>query len=65
VFCLEKRDLILSPYHRFAETEAVAVLSYSLLRYKVAVTEEPQFAGETFEQRKERVLRTEHKLTLT
>jgi len=50
---------------KFAETEAMVVLAYSILRYKVTVTEEPRFAGETFEQRKERVLRAENRLTLT
>lgn len=34
-------------------------------RYKIAVKEEPRFAGETFEQRKARVLRSRAALTLT
>ncbi len=53
-------------YHdRFAETQAMALLCYFLLRYKVTVTEEPQFAGEMFEQKKERVLRATVGITLT
>jgi hypothetical protein len=34
-------------------------------RYKLSVKEEPQFAKETFEQRKERVLHTIDLITLT
>ena len=34
-------------------------------RYQFEVMEEPQFAGETFSQRKERVLKTAVGLTLT
>lgn len=34
-------------------------------RYKIEVKEEPEFAGETFEERKERVLRVKSGLTLT
>ena len=42
---------------RFSETEAVAIISLLVSRYKIEVKDEPQFAGETFEQRKERLLR--------
>ena len=52
-------------FGRFAETEGLAVLSLMILRYKVTVTEEVQFAGESFEQRKERILATRGGLTLT
>ena len=41
---------------RFAETEAVAVLSILVSQFKFAIKEEPQFAAETFEQRKTRIL---------
>lgn len=34
-------------------------------RYKVEVKEEPEFAHETFEERKERVLKAKGGLTLT
>ena len=40
----------------FAETEGVAVLTRIIARYRVQVKDEPRFRGETFEQRKERLL---------
>ncbi|OBZ67844.1 hypothetical protein A0H81_12320 [Grifola frondosa] len=49
---------------RFSETEAVAILSLIVLRYKVEVKEEPQFAGETFEQQKERLLKCGNSITI-
>lgn len=45
--------------------EAVAALTMLISRYKITVKEEPQFAHETFEQKKERILRTIPLLTLT
>jgi len=50
---------------RFAETEATAILAVLIARYKIEVKEEPQFAAETFEQRKERVLESRAGITLT
>lgn len=50
---------------KFAETEGVAMMVSLISRYKFEVMEEPQFAGETFAQRKERVLKTAVGLTLT
>ena len=50
---------------RFFETEATAILALLISRYKVSIKEEPQFAGETFEQRKERILRARPGVTLT
>ena len=50
---------------RFAETEAVAVLSILVSQFKITVKEEPQFATETFEQRKTRVLTARVGLTTT
>ncbi|OBZ67576.1 hypothetical protein A0H81_12405 [Grifola frondosa] len=49
---------------RFSETEAVAILSLIISRYKVEVKEEPQFAGETFEQRRERLLKCGSSITI-
>ncbi|KZT71520.1 cytochrome P450 [Daedalea quercina L-15889] len=49
---------------RFSETEAVAILTYMIKHYRVDVLEEPQYAGETFEQRKKRLLRCRTALTL-
>ncbi|KAI0350827.1 cytochrome P450 [Trametes cingulata] len=48
----------------FSETEAVAVLTMIISRYKVEVREEPQFAGESFEQRRARLLKSQHSLTV-
>ena len=48
---------------RFAETEAVAMLTILSMRYKVHVKEEPKFAGETFEQKKARVLASTQGIT--
>ena len=48
----------------FAETEGVAVLTKIIARYRVEVKDEPRFRGETFEQRKERLLKCGHSLTI-
>ena len=50
---------------RFSETVAVAALTMLVSRYKITVKEEPQFTGETFEERKTRVLKCWNGLTLT
>ena len=47
-------------HSRFFETEAILVS-----RYKIEVKEEPQFSGESFESRKERILASKGGLTLT
>ena len=52
-------------YARFSETESLAILSVLLARYRVEVKEEPQFAGETFEQRRERLLKVKAGITST
>ncbi|TFY53671.1 hypothetical protein EVJ58_g9325 [Rhodofomes roseus] len=49
---------------RFSETEGVAILTYIIKHFRVEVLEEPQYAGETFEQRKRRLLRCRTALTL-
>ena len=41
---------------RFSETEQIAVLSFIILHYNITVIEEPQYAHETAEERKSRVL---------
>ncbi len=48
---------------RFVETEAVAVLTAIVSRYRVEVREEARFAGETFAQRKARLLKSGYSLT--
>ncbi len=50
---------------RFTETEVLAVLTLMISRYKVTIKDESQFAFETFEERKKRVLRAKNLLTLT
>lgn len=50
---------------RFAELESVVALTMILQKYKVTVKEELEFAGETFEQRRERILKARPVLTLT
>jgi len=50
---------------RFAELEFIVAIVMLVRRYRIIVKDEPQFAGETFEQRKERVLRAKNGLTLT
>ena len=49
--------LIYDLLRRFAEVEALAVLTLMVLHYKIEVTEELQYATENFEQRKERILK--------
>lgn len=49
---------------KFFETEGVAILTMLVAKYKITVKEEPQFAGETFEQRKERILKSHAVITL-
>jgi hypothetical protein len=50
---------------RFSEIEALTAIALIVLRYRIEVLEEPQFTDETFEQRKERVLKAHTGLTLT
>ncbi|KAI0763128.1 cytochrome P450 [Irpex lacteus] len=50
---------------RFAEVEAVAIITLFSLRYQIEFKEDPQFANETFEERKARVLKHDSLLTLT
>ncbi|CAG8745443.1 3264_t:CDS:2, partial [Acaulospora colombiana] len=50
---------------RFAEVESLVVLSMLVRNYRISIKEEPQFAGETFKQRYERVFKVNDSLTLT
>ncbi|CAA7261776.1 unnamed protein product [Cyclocybe aegerita] len=50
---------------KFAETEGIAILTMLISRYKITIKEEASFAGETFEERKERVLSTRRGMTIT
>jgi hypothetical protein len=40
---------------RFFETEGIAIMTMLVLRYKIVVKEEPEFACETFEERYARI----------
>ena len=50
---------------RFAELESLAFLSMVVLAYKVTIKPEAKYANETFEQRRERVLRKFEGVTVT
>ncbi|EJD03717.1 cytochrome P450 [Fomitiporia mediterranea MF3/22] len=50
---------------RFFETEGIATLSILVSRYRIAIKEDPRFTGESFEMKKERILRCKAGLTLT
>ena len=50
---------------RFFEAERVAALTMLVSRYKIEVKEEPEFAGETFEERYARMTAFHENLTTT
>ncbi|THU83303.1 cytochrome P450 [Dendrothele bispora CBS 962.96] len=50
---------------KFFETEGIAILTMLVSKYKIEVKEEPQYANETFEERKARIFQTSPGLTLT
>ena len=52
-------------FHRFGETSSIAVLAMLVSQYKITVKGEPQFVGETFEERKSRILSSRTSVTLT
>ena len=52
-------------FFRFFETESVAVITMMISRYRVEVKEEPEFIGETFEERFARITAFESRLTTT
>ncbi|KAG1760759.1 cytochrome P450 [Suillus occidentalis] len=49
---------------KFSETEGAAVLTLLISQYTISIKDEPQFVGETYEQRKARVLDAQSILTL-
>ncbi|KAG2128701.1 cytochrome P450 [Suillus clintonianus] len=49
---------------KFSETEGAAVLTILMSQYTVSIKDEPQFASETFEKRRARVLDAQSVLTL-
>ena len=52
-------------FFSFFETEAVAVVTMLVSRYKIEIKEEPEFAGETFEERYARITAFDQGLTTT
>ncbi|KAI9449693.1 cytochrome P450 [Russula earlei] len=50
---------------RFFETQGIAVMAMLVSKYKIEIKEEPQFAGETFEERYARITAFEQVLTTT
>jgi hypothetical protein len=50
---------------RFAETEAIAIINMLVSRYRFEVKDEPEFAGETFEERYARITAFDQILTAT
>lgn len=53
-----------SNFLRFFETEGIAILTMLIARYKVEIKEEPEFASETFDERRTRILNVKQGLTL-
>ncbi|ESK91564.1 cytochrome p450 [Moniliophthora roreri MCA 2997] len=49
----------------FFETEGIAILTMLVSKYKIEIPEAPQFAGETFEEKKARIFRCTRAITLT
>lgn len=60
-----KSSLSNNTIFRFFETEGIAILTMLVSHYKITVKDEPEFANETFEQRKDRVLACRAGLTIT
>jgi cytochrome P450 len=48
---------------RFFETEGIAIMTMLVSRYEIEVKEEPEFAGETFEERYARVTAFDEAMT--
>jgi hypothetical protein len=50
---------------RFFETEGIAIVTMLVSKYKIEVKEEPEFAGETFEERYARITAFQQSLSTT
>ena len=50
---------------RFSETEGIAIMTILISRYKIELKEEVEFASESFEEKRARILEAAHGLTLT
>jgi hypothetical protein len=49
---------------RFFEAEGIAIMTMLVSRYKIEVKEEPEFAGETFEERYARITAFDQGITI-
>ena len=58
-----KVSLSSQPIFRFFETEGVAIMTMLVSKYKIGIKEEPEFAGETFEERYARITAFDQGLT--
>jgi hypothetical protein len=54
-----------SSFFRFFETEGIAVITMMMLKYRVEVKQDPEFAGETLEQCFARITSSEQYLSNT
>jgi len=61
---LKISDLFSPEPRRFSETKGIAILTMLVSQYKLSVKEEPQFAHETFEERKARIIAARQGLTI-
>lgn len=50
---------------RFSETEAIAIITMLVSKYRISIKEEARYANETFEERKTRILACTMELSLT
>ena len=69
--CLGRRCVLLR-YHRdqssrrifrFFETEGIAIMTMLVSKYSIEIKEEPEFAGETFEERYARIMACDQAVT--
>ena len=64
--CSVREARVLSQFlFRFFETEGIAVMTMLVSKYKIEVKEEPEFAGETFDERYARITAFRQSLTIT
>jgi hypothetical protein len=60
--CVIERTVLTISF-RFFETEGIAIMTMLVSRYKIEVKEEPEFAGESFEERYARITAFDEGLT--
>ena len=64
-FVVDKAANYLAFFFRFFETESIAVITMMMFKYSVEVKQEPEFIGETFEERFARITSSRQMLTNT